>query len=180
MPRTGIYKLTNRNRPDRMYIGSSNNIDLRFYKHKSAAVVNGRKDGHFPLYAAMREDGPENYECEFLEDLVDCNREMMRQKEQYYISLLNPSLNCRNAFLTAEQAYLQRKSHWEIRNKQSKACECGCVVRKACFARHRRSVKHRRKMIEKLMAELRVLFGTFGVGLRAVWLNGGDIPDAPA
>ena len=181
MPRIGIYKLSNRHRADRTYIGSSHNIDKRFYKHKWTAT-RSKRDGHIPLYVAMREDGPENYDCELLEDLEhsDCDKAMMRRQEQHYIALLKPTLNCRNAFLTAEQAAILRRSYWTARNKRSQECECGCVIKKACFARHLRSVKHRRIMIEKLMAELRALFSTFGVGLGAVWCCGGNVADTAA
>lgn len=80
----GIYKITNM-KNDKVYIGQAVDIYKRWYEHCKAGLGIDTPQGN-KLYAAMLEDGLENFTFELLEE---CPREELNKKEAYYISLYN-------------------------------------------------------------------------------------------
>lgn len=80
----GIYKITNM-KNDKVYIGQAVDIYKRWYEHCKAGLGIDTPQGN-KLYAAMLEDGLENFTFELLEE---CPREELNRKEAYYISLYN-------------------------------------------------------------------------------------------
>lgn len=83
----GIYKITciaNSN----FYIGSSKNIYVRMYKHKSTLLHNIHSNPILQNY--YNKYGEEFFEVELIEE---CLLENLLIKEQYYIDLLNPKIN---------------------------------------------------------------------------------------
>ena len=80
----GIYKITNM-KNDKVYIGQAVDIYKRWYEHCKAGSGIDTPQGN-KLYAAMLEDGLENFTFELLEE---CPREELNRKEAYYISLYN-------------------------------------------------------------------------------------------
>ena len=82
---SGVYKITNTITGD-FYIGSSCNIKLRWYNHKSPSVWK-RRPG-IKLYQAFINYGLDNFKFEVLEETAD-----LRLREQYWIEQLNPSYN---------------------------------------------------------------------------------------
>lgn len=80
----GIYKITNM-KDDKVYVGQAVDIYKRFLMHCKSGLGIDTPQGN-KLYAAMLEDGLENFTFQLLEE---CPREELNKKEAYYISLYN-------------------------------------------------------------------------------------------
>jgi group I intron endonuclease len=156
----GIYKLVHKEKHEKFYIGSSKNINNRFTKHK---YICKKTSPTTTVYKELRADGIDNYVLEILEEMQDYDNFLLKEKEQYYISQLKPSLNTRAAYLTEEEKYLINKECWTARNKISIKCECGCTIKKSHIQRHKRTKKHRKKLIEIKTNELALLYDSFGI-----------------
>lgn len=77
----GVYMLLNKN-TNQCYVGSSKDVNRRFYQH------NYNKDRMITkLYTDMK-----NNEFDFVV-LTECQVDELKQKEQYFIDLLNPYYN---------------------------------------------------------------------------------------
>ena len=82
---SGVYKITNNITGD-FYIGSSKNIEKRWYQHKSPSVQ--KRQPNSKLYKAMDRYGLDNFTFEIIE-----KTDNLREREQYYIEQLKPSYN---------------------------------------------------------------------------------------
>lgn len=147
----GIYKLTHKMDNDKFYIGSSKNIKGRQYKHKS------KSNPAFPttckLYQVIQQDGWDNYELEILQEYEQYDSCTIKHHEQLYISCMKPSLNTRAAYLTAEEKQEANRLASAKKNKIDMVCECGCKVRKAHIARHKKTMKHKIKIFDMNVAK---------------------------
>ena len=76
----GIYKITNKLN-NKIYIGQSVNIEIRFKDHKSKQKRDREPDSH--LYRAIEKYGLENFNFEILEE---CGPLELNSKESFYIS----------------------------------------------------------------------------------------------
>lgn len=76
----GIYKITNLTN-GKSYIGQSNNIRLRWNKHRSVAFQPTSKGYDYPLYRAIRKYGLENFEFSILEE---CSKELLNTRELFW------------------------------------------------------------------------------------------------
>ena len=81
----GIYKITNNITGD-FYIGSSKDIKLRWYIHKTPYTI--KQHPNVKLYKAMAQYGRDNFTIEVIEETTD-----LHNREQYYIEQLKPSYN---------------------------------------------------------------------------------------
>lgn len=153
----GIYNIIHKDNPGKCYIGSSKKCERRFTKHKYC-IKNNIKN--FKVYEEIRADGIENYLFEIIEEVKDGDEMLLKEKEQHYISTLNPSLNTRNAYLTADEKYEASRILWTNRNKVSMECECGCKVLKTHIARHKRTKRHKNILINKKIVEIIDLLGS--------------------
>lgn len=142
----GIYKLTHKTQNDKFYIGSSKDIKARKYKHKSKS--NPDCPTTCKLYQVIQQDGWDNYELEILEEYDQYDSCTIKHQEQIYISDMKPTLNTRAAYLTEEQKKQLNRIASAKKNKIVATCECGCMVRKAHIARHRKTYKHKLKMFD--------------------------------
>lgn len=79
----GIYKITNLLN-NKCYVGQSRNIYRRWQSHRYA-------NDSYPLHAAMKKYGTENFSFEILEE---CNIDELNEKESYYIQKFQPEYNC--------------------------------------------------------------------------------------
>lgn len=79
----GIYKITNQCTGE-CYIGQSVNLQDRLKQHLKSGVGAVEVSNTNKLYAAMREDGVENFTFELL---LECPREELNQQEKYFIEL---------------------------------------------------------------------------------------------
>lgn len=76
----GIYKITNLIN-GKIYIGQSVDINKRWRQHKRNSQIKGREYDKY-LYRAFRKYGLENFSFEVIEE---CSRELLNEKETYYI-----------------------------------------------------------------------------------------------
>jgi hypothetical protein len=81
----GVYKISCELTED-TYIGCSNNIRGRMYKHKKASGRGKQQN----LYKLIQEYGWESFDVEVLEL---CDREVLFERETYWINKLQPNLN---------------------------------------------------------------------------------------
>lgn len=86
---SGIYKITN-TITDEFYIGSSKNIKHRWVKHKCPSTWKNCPNN--TLYIDMQKYGLNNFTFEILEETDN-----LKEREQYWINLLQPTYNNRRA-----------------------------------------------------------------------------------
>ena len=79
--KSGIYKIT-RLKTGEIYIGSTTSFDTRFVNHYKTALGVGTLASS-QLHRMMREDGPEHFTVEILEE--DVPKEKLKERESYYI-----------------------------------------------------------------------------------------------
>ena len=80
----GVYKITNKIN-GKFYIGSSNNIERRWYNHKLLLTEGTHDNQH--LQNAWNLYGNNNFSFEIIEE---CLPEVQFEREQYYLDSLNP------------------------------------------------------------------------------------------
>ena len=85
--KTGIYKITNQ-KTDLVYIGQAVDIATRWKNHAKAGLGIDTPQSN-KLYRAMLEDGLENFSFELLEE---CSRQLLDEKEAFYIKLYQSDL----------------------------------------------------------------------------------------
>lgn len=78
---TGVYLLLNTD-TNQTYVGSSKNVERRFYQHRYNSKIQNTK-----LYNDMK-----SHNFEFVV-LTECNEEELKEKEQQFINLLKPYYN---------------------------------------------------------------------------------------
>lgn len=86
---SGVYKITNKITGD-FYIGSSKDIKLRWYIHKTPYTI--KQHPNVKLYKSMAQYGRDNFTIEVIEETTD-----LREREQYWIEQLKPVYNDRYA-----------------------------------------------------------------------------------
>lgn len=79
---TGIYKITNLIN-NKIYIGQSLNIELRYNAHINYALNKLSKEYNTPIHNAIRYYGKNNFKLEILEL---CSAQELDKREKYYIS----------------------------------------------------------------------------------------------
>lgn len=95
-----IYKIfhKDRNIPEEYY-GSTNNYSRRKSQHKKNTTNKCKKSYHRKLYKFIRlMGGWDNFVMEIVETLECDNNFECKAREQYYIDLYKPTLNCHNSF----------------------------------------------------------------------------------
>lgn len=115
------------------YVGSTCNLDLRKFTHKSA-FINNKKN---KLYEFMRKTGNyENWDFEIIDKMNFVDRRDLLLLENEHIIKLNPSLNMKRA-VGFNKSYYNYK-----RNEKEFICECGSVIKERERCRHYRTKKH--------------------------------------
>jgi len=117
---SAVYKVTNTITGD-FYIGSSKNIKQRWRNHKSPSrwLYSNMK-----IYQAFQQYGLDNFEFEIIEETDN-----LKEREQYFIDLLNPSYNSNRAngwgferykeyYNTNKDKILAQKKEYRERNKE--------------------------------------------------------------
>src|SRR4051794_9917631 len=84
---SGIYKITNINN-NKFYVGSAYYIKGRWGKHRSQLRRNIHKNKY--LQNAWNKNGETSFVFEILEE---CAKDVVIEREQYYIDLLKPEYN---------------------------------------------------------------------------------------
>lgn len=131
MTNYSIYKITNENFKDDMYVGSTKRtLDTRMNNHKSACK--GGSTSKLYLFIRNNDYVWGNWKIEEIFKF-DCeNKRMAESVEQDYINLLKPSLNQRGAHTNNKE--------WK-RTKKMCSC-CNCYYRNDNRSHHFKSLKH--------------------------------------
>ena len=87
----GVYKITNTVTGD-FYIGSSKDINRRWESHKWLSTW--KKHPNNPMYLDMQKYGLDKFEMQIIAEVEVGS---LKEKEQYFIELLKPAYNDRNA-----------------------------------------------------------------------------------
>ena len=126
---SGVYKIYN-NINQKIYIGSSQDIERRINKHFNELRKNIHKNRH--LQGACNIYGEENFKYEILENVIEKNK--LVEKEQFYINKYNAS-NENNGYNICPNAYnslgfkhteeSKRKMSIEKRKNPQKYARCG-------------------------------------------------------
>lgn len=90
MESAGIYKIQSKRKPDRIYVGSSNNLGKRWYFH--LLLLKRNKHHSIKLQRHFNKYGIEDLEYSILLE-CDFNKEDLLSKEQFFIDALNPYFN---------------------------------------------------------------------------------------
>lgn len=80
----GIYCITNPN--NKIYIGSSKNINRRWNQYKNLSCKNQKG-----IYSSLIKYGVDNHKFEII---YECTKEELLDKEQMFLDFYKPTLNC--------------------------------------------------------------------------------------
>lgn len=104
--KSGVYRWTN-NVNGKSYIGSSQNLGIRLQEYYGKSLVNTKNS---LIYKAILKYGHENFTLEILEY---CDKNLIIEREQYYLDLLKPIYN----ILLVAGSPLGRKLPLDVRIK---------------------------------------------------------------
>ena len=107
---TGIYKITNTVN-EKVYIGSSVNINIRWRQHLS--TLKNNKHHSVKLQNSVNKYGLDNFKFDVIEE---CAKDMLLQREQYYLELFNSFNDGYNCSMNSTNPMLGRK-HSEVTKK---------------------------------------------------------------
>lgn len=124
------------------YIGSTKNIESRFYNHKSCTL-----NGHnYKLYKLIRDNGGwENVETQILLKLECDDKKDALKKEEEFRKVYNASLNARKAYQTEEELNEYNRKYREDNRhiiNENYLCNCGGRYTKCNYTHHLNSKKH--------------------------------------
>jgi len=111
------------------YIGSTKTYCIRYTLHKSNCNNLNSKDYTYPLYKFIRENGGwDNWEMIVEVKTPNLNKDELLELEQYYMDLLEPTLNGQNAIKRWSQ---------DINNKKKSNCpHCNLEMLARSILRH--------------------------------------------
>ena len=144
-----IYKISNTVN-DKFYIGSTVEKWLckRWGKHRGYKKhPRYLKNNKNLLWKCFDEIGIENFKCEIIET---CEKSVVREREQYYINLLQPQLNLNKAFgcdienkrQLIREHYKNNKKYYQDFGKKKITCECGLEVSYWSLYHHKKTKLH--------------------------------------
>ncbi len=114
-----IYKLY---KNDDFYVGSSNDIYRRLKQHFTGNSSFSKRYGT-------------PFEYKIIELFPCNNRDELREREQYWIGELKPTLNMREAYIEEEA----RKIKKAVKRTERVECEiCGIEISRGCLLRHKK------------------------------------------
>jgi len=108
---SGIYKISNKITND-CYIGSSKDIEKRWYKHTRPSAW--KQCPNNPLYLDFQKYGLESFLFEIVEETDN-----LKEMEQYWIEQLSPSYNDRYAKGHNEESYKEYRKKWTKEYRQT-------------------------------------------------------------
>jgi hypothetical protein len=97
---------------DEIYIGSTINLKIRKYLHKSNCYNVRRPHYNYNLYKKIREcDGWDNWSIEIIETYKATNKRDLEKRERHWIDILKPTINVVKPFVTYEEIRLRNKEY---------------------------------------------------------------------
>jgi hypothetical protein len=142
MNRGRVYKIVN-DVDDDIYIGSTTTkLGKRWSNHKAHAKIHPNRT----IYSKMNSIGIEHFQIVLIERLRCDNKKILRDREQHYIELYQPTLNTYTAYTGIainddydKQYHINNREHrieqmkqYHIENRErrlkqmSKKCQCVC------------------------------------------------------
>ena len=109
---SGVYKITNTITGD-FYIGSSKDVKERWACHKCQSMWNEYPNN--PMYIDMRKYGVDKF---VFEVLAEVEEDKLKETEQQFIELLNPTYNSCNAKGWDVERYKEYKKEYEKSDKR--------------------------------------------------------------
>jgi len=117
-----VYALSNADCENDIYVGSSNNINKRMGQHKDYCNNVKARGYNRKLYTFIREHGGwEKWQYHIIEEFDVYDKMKLKEREDYWMVELRPTLNCCRARRTKKQHYIDNKE--EISKKQIKYYE---------------------------------------------------------
>ena len=102
-----------------IYIGSTTDFVDRKYKHKKSYTKPYDTNHNYYVYQFMRENGGwDNWRMILIEKYPCNDKTELRQREQYWIDLLEPTLNKCRAYSSHEDVLI-RKSEYNMVNRDT-------------------------------------------------------------
>lgn len=95
-----IYVISQRNDPTKFYIGSTVNFSRRKSHHKKNTTNKRGKLYWITLYKHIRNNGMwDNFDINIIEEVEPSGGNIyLRQREQWYIDTMKPTLNINNSY----------------------------------------------------------------------------------
>ena len=158
-----IYKISRKDGDTKHeYYGSTCNLRCRRNKHKSNCHNSNCKEYHFNVYKHIRSDGGwENYNLYWIEDFPCSSKKQLVLRERHWIETKKPTLNSNipgRSIKEWRKDNPNKVKQYEMKRNVNIKCECGCIIQRQELARHKRSKKHIKLLLEKkhiqLMSEL--------------------------
>ena len=145
------------------YVGSTTNFSKRKGYHKGNCKNINSKDYNYPVYKCIRQNGGWNNWSMILLEKYPCkDRLELESRERYHMELLKTDLNkniptrtskeyyqvTKEVFLAKCKVYRQKNSEI-IKVKRSKIinCECGIKYTYGHTHRHKKSLKHKKYLL---------------------------------
>ena len=127
---------------EEFYVGSSKDFIERKRSHKYNCNNPNSQQYNLKLYQYIRENGGfDNWKFETLEEKEFETKKDRRIREQYYINLLRPTLNIKDAIQNEEKLKQYIKTKGEKRRIQI-ICACGGKTNRGHKKQHEKTEKH--------------------------------------
>lgn len=107
---SGIYKIKNLIN-NKFYIGSAVSLLSRYHTHKNNLVYNKHTNKH--LQSAINKYGIENFKFEVVEE---CSKDVILEREQYYIDTLKPVYN--KCLIAGNSFGIKRSEEYKEKQRQ--------------------------------------------------------------
>ena len=133
------------------YIGSTIDLDTRKRLHINNCYNPKSREYRYKVYENIRNNGGfDDFQFEILEYYNESiSKKELRQEEQKYMDMFEPSLNGCNAYghKISKKDYMKK---WNAENKEylnkwsneKIQCECGNIIKKNNKSKHKKSKKH--------------------------------------
>ena len=149
------------------YVGSSANFEKRKLRHKDRCNNLNQHGHNYKVYQFIRENGGwDNFEINEIENYPCQNEIELNIRENYWMDILQSSLNCRKAPVfknikewreaniehikqysednreKRKERHVANKEQLSEKRKEKMTCQCGKTFRKASKARHDKTQIH--------------------------------------
>jgi hypothetical protein len=153
-----IYKIQHLTKPELIYIGSTQNFDMRAYQHK---IKSSEPNPTQKLYKCIKEnEGWNNFNCISIDEFETDSRQAGRIRENHKMIEFKATLNNNRAFITKQEAkqsvkdyYLKNRDELILKKRSKITCECGCLLSRSNPYTHRQTKKHLNLISPKINEE---------------------------
>jgi Fic family protein len=127
---------------DDVYVGSTNDYNLRINSHKYSCNNPNSKDYNFPIYQFIRENGGwDTFKKEIINETDKTGKEL-RELERYYIETLKSNLNSEIPTRNKKEYYENNIDKISEYKKEKIKCDiCNSIVSRNNLARHQKTMK---------------------------------------